>query len=98
MKPHIVGFIFARGGSKGIPRKNIRLLGGKPLIAYSIEAARASRFIERVIVSTDDPEIAKVAQQYGAEIPFIRPAELAQDNSPEWLAWQHAVRSLTTSA
>jgi CMP-N-acetylneuraminic acid synthetase len=94
MKPHIVGAIFARGGSKGVPRKNIRLLAGKPLIAYAIETARASALIDRVIVSTDDTEIAEVAQQYGAEVPFMRPEELARDDSPEWLAWQHAIRAL----
>lgn len=94
MNPAIVGIIFARGGSKGVPRKNIRLLAGKPLIAYAIETARASRFIERVFVSTDDPEIAQIAQHYGAEVPFLRPYELAQDDSPEWSAWQHALRTL----
>jgi N-acylneuraminate cytidylyltransferase len=93
--PYVVGVIFARGGSKGVPRKNIRLLNGKPLIAYAIETARASRLIERVFVSTDDEEIATVARQYQAEVPFIRPAELAQDRTPEWLAWQHAIRSIT---
>lgn len=87
-------FIFARGGSKGIPRKNIRYLAGKPLIAYSIEAGLNSRLIHRVFVSTDDPEIADVARRYGAEVPFMRPPELAQDDSPEWAAWQHAVREI----
>ena len=94
MKPYVVAGIFARGGSKGVPRKNIRLLAGKPLIAYAIETARASRLIDRVIVSTDDAEIANVALQNGAEVPFMRPSELAQDDSPEWLAWQHAIRML----
>lgn len=94
MKPFVVGVIFARGGSKGVPRKNIRLLNGKPLIAYAIEAARASQFIKRVIVSTDDPEIAAVSKDFGAEVPFMRPAELAQDDSPEWLAWRHAIQML----
>jgi N-acylneuraminate cytidylyltransferase len=68
------------------------LLGGKPLIAYAIETARSSGLIDRVIVSTDDREISMVAKAYGAEVPFMRPAELAQDDSPEWLAWQHAIR------
>ena len=86
-----IAFIFARGGSKGLPGKNIRLFGGKPLIAWSIQHAQAVKRISRVIVSTDSQEIAAVAQQYGAEAPFIRPAELAQDNSPEWLAWRHAL-------
>mgnify|MGYP000030777366 CR=1 FL=1 len=94
MKPYVVGCIFARGGSKGVPRKNVRPLAGRPLIAYAIETARASRWIDRVVVSTDDEEIASVAQQYGAEVPFMRPAELARDDSPEWLAWQHAIRAL----
>lgn len=87
-------FIFARGGSKGLPRKNVRLLGGKPLIAWSIEHARAVQRIERVIVSTDCQEIADVARQYGAEVPFMRPKKLALDDSPEWLAWQHALNYL----
>ncbi len=95
-----VTFIFARGGSKGLPGKNIRPLGGKPLIAWSIEHAIAVKRIERVIVSTDSEEIAAVARQYGAEVPFIRPAELARDDSPEWLAWRHALNYLreTTGA
>jgi len=87
-------FIFARGGSKGLPGKNIRLFGGKPLIAWSIQHAQAVKRISRVIVSTDSQEIAAVAQQYGAEAPFIRPAELAQDDSPEWLSWRHALNYL----
>ena len=94
----IVAFIFARGGSKGLPGKNIRLLGGKPLIAWSIEHALSVKRIERVIVSTDSKEIAAVAKQYGAEVPFMRPAELAQDNSPEWLAWRHALDYLRESS
>lgn len=91
---HVVGLICARGGSKGVPRKNIRMLAGKPLIAYAIEIARATPSIERVVVSTDDAEIADVARQYGAEVPFMRPQELARDDSSEWLAWQHAIRTL----
>jgi len=87
-------FIFARGGSKGLPGKNIRPLGGKPLIAWSIEQALAVRRIGRVIVSTDSHEIAAVAREHGAEVPFIRPEELARDDSPEWLAWQHALNYL----
>jgi|TARA_B100000959_G_scaffold12248_1_gene12155 N-acylneuraminate cytidylyltransferase len=94
VKQYIVGFIFARGGSQGIPGKNIRLLAGKPLIAYAIETAFQSQLIDRVVVSTDDKKIARVAQECGAEIPFVRPKELAQNNSPEWLAWQHAIRTL----
>ena len=84
-------FIFARGGSKGLPGKNIRPLGGKPLIAWSIEHALAVKRIDRVIVSTDAEEIAVVARAYGAQVPFMRPPELARDDSPEWLAWRHAL-------
>jgi len=95
MKAHIIGFVFARGGSKGVLRKNIRPLAGKPLIAYAIETALASTLIDRVIVSTDDLEIAAIARQYGAEVPFMRPGKLALDDSPEWLAWQHAIQVLS---
>jgi N-acylneuraminate cytidylyltransferase len=86
-----IGFIFARGGSKGIPGKNIKDLAGKPLIAHSIEVALSCPGIETVIVSTDDPDIATVAVKYGAEVPFMRPPELATDSAPEWLAWRHAI-------
>ena len=86
-----VAFIFARGGSKGLPGKNIRSLGGKPLIAWSIQHALAVERIERIIVSTDSEEIAAVARGHGAEVPFLRPVELARDDSPEWLAWRHAL-------
>ena len=89
-----VAFIFARGGSKGLPGKNIRPLGGKPLIAWSIEHALAAEKIDRVIVSTDSDEIATISKQYGAEVPFIRPADLAMDESPEWLAWRHGLEYL----
>ena len=91
---NIIGFIFARGGSKGVPGKNIRLLDGKPLIAHAIEIGLGSKFIKRMIVSTDDPNIAETARNYGAETPFMRPPELAGDNSPEWLAWRHALKEL----
>jgi CMP-N-acetylneuraminic acid synthetase len=94
MKPSVLGAIFARGGSKGIPRKNLRLLAGRPLLAHAINAARKTRCISRVVVSTDDHEIAEVARQHGAEVPFIRPAELAGDSAPEWLSWQHLLRTL----
>jgi len=87
-------FIFARGGSKGLPGKNIRPLDGKPLIGWSIEHALAVKRIERVIVSTDSDEIADVAKLYGAEVPFTRPSELAQDDSSEWLSWRHALNYL----
>lgn len=87
----VYAFIFSRGGSKGVPGKNIRPLAGKPLIAYSIASALASSYVDKVIVSTDSEDIAAVAKQYGAEVPFIRPVELATDHSPEWLSWQHAL-------
>lgn len=89
-----VAFIFARGGSKGLPGKNIRLLEGKPLIAWSIEHAFAVKKIDRVIISTDSEEIAETARNYGAEVPFIRPSYLAEDDTPEWLAWRHALNYL----
>ncbi|MBI4118606.1 MAG: acylneuraminate cytidylyltransferase family protein [Parcubacteria group bacterium] len=89
----ILAVIPARGGSKGIPRKNIKLLGGKPLIAWSIEAALASLFVDRVAVSTDDKEIAEVARKYGAEV-IMRPAELSEDATPMDPVLAHAVLSL----
>jgi CMP-N-acetylneuraminic acid synthetase len=92
-----VAFIFARGGSKGLPGKNIRPFGGKPLIAWSIEHALAVEGIDRVIVSTDSESIALVARNHGAEVPFMRPAELARDDSPEWFAWRHALDFLRES-
>ncbi|MDA9210906.1 acylneuraminate cytidylyltransferase family protein [Methylophilaceae bacterium] len=93
----IVAFIFARGGSKGLPDKNIKIFNGKPLIAWSIEQAKTVNRVDKVIVSTDSEVIAKIAREYGAETPFIRPAELATDNSPEWLSWQHALKYLQNS-
>ena len=90
-KDNCVAFIFARGGSKGVLRKNIRHLGGLPLIAYSIQLAKQCPSIDRVVVSTDDKEIAAVAREYGAEVPFIRPSELAGDRSSEFDAWKHAI-------
>jgi N,N'-diacetyl-8-epilegionaminate cytidylyltransferase len=90
----VVAFVFARGGSKGVPRKNLRLVAGKPLLAWSIEIACALEDVARVVVSTDDAEIADVARSFGAEVPFLRPAALASDTAPEWLAWQHALREI----
>jgi CMP-N-acetylneuraminic acid synthetase len=84
-------FIFARGGSKGVPRKNVRELAGKPLIAHAIEVALAAPSLGDVIVSTDDEEIAEVARAFGARVPFLRPAELASDTASEWDAWRHAL-------
>jgi CMP-N-acetylneuraminic acid synthetase len=89
-----VAFIFARAGSKGLPGKNTRLLGGKPLIAWSIERALQVDRISRVIVSTDSDEIASISRQFGAEVPFARPPELATDDSPEWLSWRHGLEFL----
>jgi CMP-N-acetylneuraminic acid synthetase len=91
MKPKVLCILLARGGSKGLPRKNIRVLAGKPLLAYSIEAAKACPLVDRVIVSTDDEEIAQVARQYRAEVPFMRPAELAADEATTEAALQHAL-------
>ncbi len=93
-KVKIFGFVFARGGSKGILRKNIKPLAGKPLIHYAIESALQCRFLDRVIVSTDDEAIAVEGVRAGAQVPFMRPLELAEDKTPEWLAWQHAVQTL----
>jgi CMP-N-acetylneuraminic acid synthetase len=89
-----VGFIFARGGSKGLPGKNLRLLAGVPLIGWSIRQALAVPRIRRLIVSTDSQEIASAALEFGAEVPFTRPQELAGDRSPEWAAWRHALEFL----
>lgn len=78
----VLAIIPARGGSKGVPRKNIREVAGKPLIAWTIEEAQKSRYIDRIVVSTDDLEIAETAGQWGGEVPFMRPSELAQDDTP----------------
>jgi CMP-N-acetylneuraminic acid synthetase len=90
----VLGIIPARGGSKSIPRKNIRSFAGYPLIAYSIAAGLASKTVNRVVVSTDDEAIASLARNYGAETPFIRPAELSQDDTPDLPVFQHAIRWL----
>ena len=94
MSENAVGFIFCRGGSKGVPRKNLRPIAGKSLLGYAVEVALDSKSLQRVIVSTDDHEIAEAAISYGAEVPFLRPVELAQDHSPELDAWQHALKFL----
>lgn len=93
-KSKVVACIFARGGSKGVPFKNIREFNGKPLIAWTIELARGLGIFEHVYVSTDSQEIADIAHSYGAEIPFLRPADIASDTVPERLAWRHAVQNL----
>jgi len=90
----VLALIPARGGSKSIPRKNIRPFAGHPLIAYSIAAGRAAATITRVIVSTDDEQIAEVSRQYGAETPFMRPEEFSQDHTPDLPVFQHALRWL----
>ena len=87
----IFAFIFARGGSKGVPGKNIREMCGKPLISYSINIARKIKSIEKVFVSTEDSQIAGIASDLGAVV-IPRPIDLSKDDSPEWLAWQHAVK------
>jgi N-acylneuraminate cytidylyltransferase len=90
-RPEVLAVIPARGGSKGIPRKNIRLFAGHPLIAYSIEAGLSAQMVTRVIVSTDDEEIAETARRYGAETPFLRPEEFAQDRSLDLPVFTHAL-------
>lgn len=87
----VLAIIPARGGSKGIPRKNIKLLHGKPLIAWTIEEAKKSKYIDRLIVSSDDEEIIKVSKEWGAEVPFKRPPELAQDDTPGIAPVLHAM-------
>lgn len=95
---NILAVIPARGGSKGIPRKNIKKLGGKPLIAWTIECGKKSKYIDRMIVSTEDYEIAEIARMWGAEVPFMRPAELAKDNTPGVAPLVHAAKMLIKDA
>ncbi|HEY5903570.1 MAG TPA: acylneuraminate cytidylyltransferase family protein, partial [Anaerolineales bacterium] len=90
----VLAVIPARGGSKGIPRKNIRLFSGWPLLAWSIAAAQQAETVSRVIVSTDDEEIAAVGREYGAETPFLRPAEFARDDTTDLPVFEHALRWL----
>jgi len=89
----IIAFTFARAGSKGVPGKNIKLLNGKPLLAYAIEAAHGCELIEEHFVSTDGKKIAQVANQLGVKV-IVRPHKLASDAASEWNAWQHAVKQL----
>lgn len=91
---NIVALICARGGSKGVPNKNIKIFDGKPLIVRSIDQAKKVKEIDRVIVSTDSKDIAKIAVEAGAEVPFMRPKKLAEDNSSEWLVWRHALEAI----
>jgi CMP-N-acetylneuraminic acid synthetase len=93
----VLGIIPARGGSKGIPRKNIRLLAGKPLLQFTAEAALRSKRLARLILSTDDQEICEVGRKCGLEVPFLRPAELARDDTPTLGVLQHAIRTLEQS-
>lgn len=95
--PLAIGLITARGGSKGIPRKNVVDLAGKPLITWTIEAALRSQRLTRIIVSTDDQEIAQISRDWGAEVPFRRPPELAQDDSPHLAVVFHAVNWLRSN-
>lgn len=90
----ILAVVPARGGSKGLPRKNIRLLGGKPLVCWPIVAALSSTYVDRVVVSTDDPEIASIARAAGASVPFLRPAELANDTASTFSVLQHVLTYL----
>ena len=92
--PTTLAVIPARGGSKGIPRKNLALLRGKPLLAYAIELGLSCPGIDRVLVSTDDPAIAEAAVRYGAEAPFLRPAELARDDTPDRPVFVHCIEWL----
>jgi N-acylneuraminate cytidylyltransferase len=87
----VLGLILARGGSKSVPRKSIALCDGKPLIYYTIKAAKQSRLLSRLVISTDDEEIASVAREYGVEVPFMRPRELAEDLTPDLPVFQHAL-------
>jgi CMP-N,N'-diacetyllegionaminic acid synthase len=91
---HALGVIPARGGSKGLPRKNLASLGGRPLLSYTCEAACGSRELGRVVLSTDDEEISEVGRRCGVEVPFRRPADLARDETPMIDVLQHAVRTL----
>lgn len=91
---NIIAIITARGGSKGIPRKNIKLMNGYPMLYYTINAALNSKLINRVIVSTDDKEIAEVAKKYGAEVPFMRPLELANDTASSLSVLKHTINWL----
>lgn len=90
----VIGIIPARGGSKGVPRKNIRLLAGKSLLAYSVESSLAAKRLDHVILSTDDLEIAETGRSLGVDVPFIRPAELSDDKAPTFPVVIHAVRHM----
>jgi len=93
-RPYVLGVIPARGGSKGLPGKHVRDLSGKPLVAHTIEAAKATHCLDRVVLTTDSPEIAEIGRQHGAEVPWLRPAELAQDTAHTPPVIEHAVSAL----
>lgn len=95
---HVICAIFARGGSKGIPGKNLKQIKGQSLLEIAIDQAQQSKFVREVFVSTDSPEIAEVATRAGATVPFLRPAHLATDESPEWESWQHFVSQVVPKA
>lgn len=90
----VMALALARGGSKGVPGKNIKDLAGKPLIGWVIDAAKNSKYVDRVILSTDYEDIAKVGKEYGAEVPFMRPKEIAEDSTPDTPVFEHALRWL----
>jgi CMP-N,N'-diacetyllegionaminic acid synthase len=90
----VLGIIPARGGSKGVRRKNIRVVGGKPLIAWTIEEGRKSKYIDQLIISTEDKEIAEIARLCGGNVPFLRPVELAKDDTPGVVPVLHALQML----
>ena len=94
-KPKVLGLIPARGGSKGLPRKNLRLIAGKPLISWTIEAALKSTIIDKVLVSTEDEEIADVSRKDGADVPFMRPKQLSQDESLRNEVIAHVLNKIT---
>ncbi len=93
-KPEVLAVILARGGSKSIPKKSIAPCAGKPLMYYTIEAAKHAKTITRLIISTDDEEMAEVARSYGVEVPFMRPKELAQDTTPDLPVFEHVLSEL----
>ena len=90
----VVAIIPARGGSKGVPRKNLRVVGGKPLFAWTVETARRSRYIDRLVVSSEDPEVIAAARDLGCDVPFVRPADLARDDTPGVAPVLHALSQL----
>ena len=90
----VLAIIPARGGSKGIPKKNVKLLAGKPLIAWTIQEAKKSKYIDRLILSSEDEEIIRIAKEWGCEVPFVRPAELAKDDTPGIEPVLHAMKAL----